>query len=60
MGVAFVVAAAPSVWCELPPDPEPKVGDLDGAPSPVKGALLTGEECGVALVVAIAAVACVG
>lgn len=58
MGVTFVVAAAPSVLCELPPDLEPKVEDFDGAP--VKGALLTGEECDIAWVVAMAAVACVG
>ena len=56
MGVAFVVAAPPFVLCELSSDPEPL--DLDGAP--VKGALLTGDERGVAFFVAIAAAACVG
>ena len=44
--------------CGLPPDPDLKVEDFDGAP--VKGASLTGEECGIAWVVAMAAVACVG
>lgn len=53
MGVAFVVAATPSVLCELPPDP---VEDS----APVKGALVTGEECREVLVVAMAAVAFVG
>lgn len=56
MGVAFVVAAAPSV-CESA-DPDPMVEDFDGAP--VKGALLTGEECRIVWLVAMAAVACVG
>ena len=56
MGVAFVVAAAPSV-CESA-DPDPKVEDLNGAP--VNGALLTGEECRIDWVVAMAAVASVG
>jgi len=56
IGVAFVVAAAPSV-CESA-EPDPKVEGFDGAP--VKGALLTGEECRIVWVVAMAAVACVG
>lgn len=56
MGVAFVVAAAPSVGESA--DPDPKVEDFDGAP--VKGALLTGKECRIVWVVAMAAVACVG
>ena len=56
MGVAFVVAAAPSV-CESA-DPDPKVEDLNDAP--VNGALLTGEECRIDWVVAMAAVASVG
>ena len=53
MGVAFVVAPTPSVLCELPPDP---VEDS----KPVNGDLVTGEECKGILVVAMAAVACVG
>ena len=56
MGVAFVVATAPSVCVSA--DPVPKVEDVDAAP--VKGALLTGEECRGAWVVAMAAVVCVG
>jgi len=56
MGVAFVVAAAPSV-CKSA-DPDPKVEDLNGAP--VNGALLTGEERRIDWVVAMAAVASVG
>lgn len=55
-GVAFVVAAAPSV-CESA-DPDSKVECFDGVP--VKGAWLSGEECRIVWVVAMAAVACVG
>lgn len=56
MGVAFVVAGVPSLCVSA--DPEPKVEDFDCAP--VNGALLTGEECRTAWVVAMAAVSCVG
>lgn len=56
MGVAFVVAGVPSLCVSA--DPDPKVEDFDCVP--VKGALLTGEECRIAWVVAMAAVACVG
>lgn len=56
MGVAFVIVAAPSV-CESA-DQGLKVEYFDGVP--FKGALLTGEECRIVWVVAMAVVACVG
>ena len=56
MGVAFVMVAAPSV-CESA-DPDLKVEYFDGVP--FRGALLTGEECRIVWVVAMAVVACVG
>ena len=56
MGVAFVVASVPFV-CESA-DPDLKVECFDGVP--VNGELLSGEECRIVWVVAMAAVACVG